>query len=55
MGDKLFLGLDSSTQTLKAVAIDEHLKEVYTTFVNFDTELSHFGTYPYYIVSHIEE
>ena len=41
----LFLGLDSSTQTLKATVIDEQLKEVYVQVINFDSDLPQFGTY----------
>jgi xylulokinase len=42
--DMLFLGLDSSTQSLKAIVMDQGLKVVYTASVNFDTDLPEFGT-----------
>ena len=41
---KLFLGLDSSTQGLKASMIDENLKLVYERAINFDKDLPRFGT-----------
>jgi len=43
---KLFLGLDCSTQTLKATIIDESLKELesFQCSVNYDTDLPHFNT-----------
>jgi xylulokinase len=40
----LFLGLDSSTQGLKASIIDEDLKLVYERAINFDTDLPQFET-----------
>ncbi|MEI6971549.1 MAG: xylulokinase [bacterium] len=40
----LFLGLDSSTQSLKAIAVDDDLRVVYENSANFDTELPAFGT-----------
>lgn len=42
--DPLFLGLDSSTQSLKAMAIDAKLNVVYERIVNFDTDLPEFKT-----------
>ncbi len=41
---RLFLGLDSSTQGLKAVAVDESLKIVQECSVNFDADLPGFKT-----------
>jgi len=41
---RLFLGLDSSTQGLKASVIDEHLKLVYERAINFDRDLPRFKT-----------
>ncbi len=41
---RLFLGLDSSTQGLKALAVDESLKIVHECGVNFDTDLPAFKT-----------
>ena len=43
-GDALFLGLDLSTQGLKAVIIDEKTKVVHESAVNFDRELPHYET-----------
>lgn len=40
----LFLGLDSSTQSLKAVAIDADLQIAHEESVNFDADLPDFGT-----------
>ena len=40
----LFLGLDLSTQGLKAVIIAEDSQVVHESAVNFDRELPHFGT-----------
>ena len=40
----LFLGLDLSTQGLKAVIISEENQVVHESAVNFDRELPHFGT-----------
>lgn len=40
----LFVGLDSSTQSLKAIAMDRDLKVVFTASVNFDSDLPEFGT-----------
>jgi len=42
--DCLFLGLDSSTQGLKACVVDHNLKVVYEGAVNFDAELPEFKT-----------
>ncbi len=41
---RLFLGLDSSTQGLKAVAVDDALKIVHESSVNFDADLPAFRT-----------
>jgi xylulokinase len=42
---KLFLGLDSSTQSLSAVLIDYELRKVvYEQSLNFDRALPHYGT-----------
>jgi xylulokinase len=41
----LFLGFDSSTQGLKAVAIDGSLRIVASQAVNFDRDLPEFGTH----------
>jgi xylulokinase len=41
---KLFLGLDSSTQGLKASIIDQDLKLVYERAINFDKDLPQFKT-----------
>uniref|UniRef100_A0A3B4ZS55 Carbohydrate kinase FGGY N-terminal domain-containing protein n=1 Tax=Stegastes partitus TaxID=144197 RepID=A0A3B4ZS55_9TELE len=38
----LYLGLDFSTQQLKAVAIDGDLSVVHQSSVQFDAELPHF-------------
>ncbi|WFD24749.1 xylulokinase [Malassezia equina] len=40
----LFLGLDLSTQALKASLLDEHLCGIDEAQVRFDDDLSHFGT-----------
>lgn len=40
----LFLGLDSSTQGLKCTIIDAKLNRVYEQAINFDRDLSAFGT-----------
>jgi len=37
-----FLGLDCSTQSLKATVIDEHLKHVAEILVNYDIDLPKF-------------
>ncbi len=42
--DNLYLGLDSSTQGLKAIVIDDALDVVYEKAINFDTDLPEFGT-----------
>lgn len=42
--EKLFLGIDSSTQSLKAVVIDSSKKVVHEVAVNFDQDLPEFGT-----------
>ncbi|MDD4871970.1 MAG: xylulose kinase [Kiritimatiellae bacterium] len=41
---KYFLGLDSSTQSLKATIIDSHLKVVNECSVNFDSDLPKYKT-----------
>ena len=42
---RLFLGLDSSTQSLSAIVIDyDTRKVVYETSLNFDQALPHYGT-----------
>ncbi len=43
-GRKLYLGLDSSTQGLKASVIDDDLKLVYEKAINFDKDLPQFNT-----------
>ncbi|XP_062520219.1 xylulose kinase-like isoform X2 [Corticium candelabrum] len=40
----LYLGLDYSTQQLKAVLVDDNLHEIYSTSVNFEKDLPEFGT-----------
>jgi xylulokinase len=40
----LFLGLDLSTQQLKAVLVSQDSQTVHSAAVNFDDELAHFGT-----------
>ncbi|KAG0618546.1 hypothetical protein M758_4G072500 [Ceratodon purpureus] len=42
--DALFLGFDSSTQSLKVTAIDSELRLVKTAKVNYDADLKHYGT-----------
>ncbi|XP_071737643.1 xylulose kinase 2-like [Rutidosis leptorrhynchoides] len=42
--DALFLGFDSSTQSLKATVLDSNLCIVTSEIVNFDTELPHYKT-----------
>lgn len=42
--DQLFLGLDSSTQGLKATAIDSDMNIVFNTAINFDETLPQYGT-----------
>ncbi|XP_030454501.1 xylulose kinase 2 [Syzygium oleosum] len=42
--DALFLGFDSSTQSLKATVLDSHLNIVATELVHFDSELPHYKT-----------
>jgi sugar (pentulose or hexulose) kinase len=43
-GRPLFLGLDSSTQGLKATAIDADLNVAHTFAVNYQRDLSHYKT-----------
>jgi xylulokinase len=40
----LYLGLDLSTQGLKATAVDSNLVVVFESAVNFDTDLPHYQT-----------
>ncbi|GLJ20862.1 hypothetical protein SUGI_0380500 [Cryptomeria japonica] len=42
--DALFLGLDSSTQSLKATVLDNNLRIVCSEIVHFDSELPHYKT-----------
>ncbi|KAH9604550.1 hypothetical protein KSS87_023022 [Heliosperma pusillum] len=42
--DSLFLGFDSSTQSLKATVLDSNLHIVATELVNFDSDLPHYKT-----------
>ncbi|KAM0937346.1 putative xylulokinase [Dioscorea sansibarensis] len=42
--DALFLGLDSSTQSLKATVLDANLSIVASEQINFDSELPHYKT-----------
>lgn len=42
--DSLFLGFDSSTQSLKATVLDSNLNIVASQLVHFDSELSHYKT-----------
>lgn len=42
--DALFLGLDSSTQSLKATALDANLHVVSSWSVHFDSQLPHYNT-----------
>ncbi|KAL6995240.1 Xylulose kinase 2 [Sarracenia purpurea var. burkii] len=42
--DSLFLGFDSSTQSLKATVLDATLNIVHSDIVNFDSELPHYKT-----------
>ncbi|XP_038715532.1 xylulose kinase 2-like isoform X2 [Tripterygium wilfordii] len=42
--DSLFLGFDSSTQSLKATVLDSNLTIVTTELVHFDSELPHYKT-----------
>jgi xylulokinase len=42
--DALFLGFDSSTQSLKATAIDAKLRLYASAAVHFDTDLPHYNT-----------
>lgn len=39
-----YLGFDLSTQQLKCLAIDEHLRIVHSEVVEFEKELAHYGT-----------
>lgn len=42
--DSLFLGFDSSTQSLKATVLNSYLNIVTSEIVNFDSELPHYKT-----------
>ena len=42
--DNLFLGLDLSTQQLKAILLNENGSLVHETSVHFDNDLPHYGT-----------
>eukprot|EP00252_Welwitschia_mirabilis_P000703 TRINITY_DN10677_c0_g1_i1.p1 TRINITY_DN10677_c0_g1~~TRINITY_DN10677_c0_g1_i1.p1 ORF type:complete len:489 (-),score=95.73 TRINITY_DN10677_c0_g1_i1:65-1531(-) len=42
--DSLYLGFDSSTQSLKATVLDSNLRTVLSETVHFDTELPHYKT-----------
>ncbi|KAA8538239.1 hypothetical protein F0562_027938 [Nyssa sinensis] len=42
--DSLFLGFDSSTQSLKATVLDSNFNIVTSEIVNFDSELPHYKT-----------
>ncbi|KAJ8762503.1 hypothetical protein K2173_007942 [Erythroxylum novogranatense] len=42
--DSLFLGFDSSTQSLKATVLDSNLNVVKSELVNFDSDLPHYKT-----------
>lgn len=42
--DALFLGFDSSTQSLKATVLDSNLNIVATELIHFDSELPHYKT-----------
>src|ERR1700735_5542841 len=44
MSEPLFLGLDLSTQQLKALLVDEKAAVVYDFAVSFDKDLPHYGT-----------
>lgn len=42
--DVLFLGLDLSTQQLKAILLNKHSRVIHQTAVHFDRDLPHHGT-----------
>ncbi|PSS31526.1 Xylulose kinase [Actinidia chinensis var. chinensis] len=42
--DSLFLGFDSSTQSLKATVLDSTLNIVHSDIINFDSDLPHYKT-----------
>ena len=44
MSERLFMGVDSSTQSMKVILIDESLNEVAEQMVNFDADLPQFKT-----------
>ncbi|CAH1970342.1 unnamed protein product [Acanthoscelides obtectus] len=44
IGDRTFLGLDLSTQTLKACVLNDKLEVLKEVYVNFDSELPEFRT-----------
>jgi hypothetical protein len=43
-GGRLFLGLDASTQGLKATAVDESLGVVHRFAINYQADLAGYGT-----------
>lgn len=44
MDSPLFLGFDVSTQSCKAVVVDENLNTVFSTSLNFDKDLPQYHT-----------
>jgi xylulokinase len=42
--EKLFLGIDSSTQSLKGIVIDTNKRTVTAAFVNFDADIPEYKT-----------
>jgi xylulokinase len=42
--DELFLGIDCSTQAIKATVVDNNLNQVYEQTVNYDSEFPQYGT-----------
>ncbi|XAR48460.1 Xylulokinase [Bertholletia excelsa] len=42
--DALFLGFDSSTQSLKATVLDANLNTIVSDMINFDSDLPHYKT-----------
>lgn len=44
MSQPLFLGLDSSTQSLKASLLSKNLDIISELAINFDADLPHYGT-----------
>ena len=43
-GEELYLGLDSSTQSLSATILDSSLRVIYQKSINYDSALPHFRT-----------